>query len=299
MKSLSFFLKEGRATQNVAIFISGSGTNAEKILESISHKNHTSWQPSVIITDAPQKSNAPAIAAKFGVPLIKNDIKQFYKDRGEKRVSLQTENGQKIRQMWTDELRKILLPYQIDFGILAGFIPLSNITADFPCLNVHPGDLTVEREGKRLLVGLHTRPIETAILNNMQELRSSVIIAETYTGKGGEMDSGPILGISEPAPIDFMGISIQELKKTASARPLIRPFGGYKDILETVAKYNQEGLKRQGDWVVFPGVINDFASRKFAFDSTNKLYYRQKNEWIAIKTVVYGKKGKKLNLTVI
>ena len=293
MENLTFFLNKKKSSQNAAIFMSGSGTNAEKVLDSIAGQKEPSWTPSVIITDAPLKSRAPVIASKFGIPLIENDIKQFYKDRGEERISLLTKNGRRIRQEWTDKLREMLLPFQIDFGILAGFIPLTNITADFPCLNIHPGDLTVERKGKRLLVGLHTLPIETAIMNEMQELRSSVIIAETYTGEGGEMDSGPILGISGPVLIDFMGFSLQELKKAAQERPSKRPMGGYNDILVAVAKHNLERLKQQGDWIVFPGVVNDFASGKFAIDQSKKLHYRQKNEWIAVKTVIYGKKSKK------
>ena len=33
-----------------------------------------------------------------------------------------------------------------------------------------------------------------------------------------------------------------------------QPIGGYKDILETVARYNQERLKQQGDWVCLAGI---------------------------------------------
>ena len=289
MEKLNFFLKEKASGQNAAIFMSGSGTNAEKVLEHVFKRDKKAWNPSAIVTDAPKKSRASEIALKYNIPLIEHDIKQFYKARGEKRISLFTETGRKIRQEWTDELRKKLFPFQLDFGILAGFIPLTNITADFPCLNVHPGDLTVEQEGKRLLVGLHTLPIETAIINGRNELRSSVIIAQKYTGKGGEMDTGPILGISTPVQIDYMGFSLSELKIVAGKRAVQRPFGGYKDILENVAKHNQECLKREGDWIVLPRAVNDFALNNFAVDEAGKLYYRQKNVWNAVNTVVYCK----------
>jgi folate-dependent phosphoribosylglycinamide formyltransferase PurN len=289
MKNLSFFLEEKESEQSIAIFMSGSGTNAEKVLEYVSKLNKKAWSPSVIVTDAPQKSKASKIAQKYNIPLVEHDIKQFYRERGEKRVSLLTKIGCKIRHEWTDELRTMLLPFHVDFGILAGFIPLTNITADFPCLNVHPGDLTLERKGKRLLVGLHTLPIETAILHETNELRSSVIIAQPYTKKGGEMDTGPILGISSPVKIDFMGFSICDLKAAANKRPSQRPVGGYRDILENIAKHNQERLKQQGDWIVFPRVVNDFALNKFAIDEEKTLYYKQNNTWIAINTVVYSK----------
>ena len=165
--------------------------------------NSTNWSPAVIVTDTPQKSRAAEISQLNNIPLIEHDIRAFYKANCLNRISILTPEGQAVREKWTNKLREMLIPYNIDFGILAGFVPLTNITSDFPCLNIHPGDLTVEQNGKRLLVGLHTIPIELAIINGFSSLRSSVIIAQTYTGRGGEMDSGPILGISPEVPIDF------------------------------------------------------------------------------------------------
>ena len=44
--------------------------------------------------------------------------------------------------------------FLVSLGILAGFVPLTNLTSDFPCLNVHPADLTVTApDGRRLLAG--------------------------------------------------------------------------------------------------------------------------------------------------
>ena len=284
------FLNKKTSKQNAAIFMSGGGTNVEKLFEYIFAQKIKRWLPSVIITDAPKTSKASDIAFKFNIPITEHDIKQFYRKKGEKRVSLITETGRKIRQEWTNKLREMLSCFQIDFGILAGFIPLTNIMEDFPCLNVHPGDLTIERNGRRLLVGLHTLPIETAIINGIRELRASVVLVQKYTGRGNEMDTGPILGISAPIPIDFMGISLFKLKATAQKRPPQRPIGGYGDILENVAKHNQERLKRQGDWIVLPRVVDDFASNKFALDGHNNLYFKPNRSWVAIKTVVYNKK---------
>ncbi|OGV54660.1 MAG: hypothetical protein A2017_19265 [Lentisphaerae bacterium GWF2_44_16] len=274
--------------------MSGSGSNAEKLLDFVRNNPDCKWKPSVIITDAPEKSRARIIAANYSLPLIELDIVKFYKERGEARVTLMTENGRKIRGEWTEELRELLRPFSVDFGILAGFVPLSNITSDFPCLNIHPGDLTVEKNGRRLLVGLHTIPIETAILDGFSEMRSSVIIAQTYTGAGGEMDSGPILGISSPVKIDLHGKSLNELKAIAAARPAKRPPGGFKDILEDIAKANQEILKENGDWIVFPPAVDDFAAGNFGLDEKSNLFYRENNEWKQVKTVVYGRTSKSM-----
>ena len=277
--------------------MSGSGSNAEKILEFKAEHPGGAWNPAVIVTDAPLKSRAREIAEHQGLPLIELDIREFYKERGESRMSLMSERGREIREEWTDTLRNMLKPFDVDFGILAGFVPLTNITADFPCLNVHPGDLTVEKEnGMRLLVGLHTIPIEIAMLNGFTSLRSSVIIAQSYTGAGGEMDTGPILGISTPVEIDFQEYSLDQLKEIAAQRPDSRPVGGYKDQLEDLAKHNQELLKQGGDWVVFAPVVEDFAAGKFACDENGGLNVLENGEWSPIKTIEYGTDSRELKL---
>ncbi|MCX6986340.1 MAG: hypothetical protein NT118_16575 [Lentisphaerae bacterium] len=271
--------------------MSGSGSNAEKLLESIGNRGKTSWEASMIFTDAPLKSRAAKIADDYKIPYFELDILEFYRKRGEIKVSLASEKGREIREEWTEEVRKIIRPFNVDFGILAGFVPLTNITSDFPCLNVHPGDLTVEENGQRIFVGLHTVPIEMAIIRNCRSLRSSVIVAQTYTGRGGEMDSGPVLGISSPVKIDLGGSKPEDIDKIYRSRPPQRPPGGYKDILEEIAKKNQENLKINGDWVVFPPAVKDFASGKFGHDENNFLYYLADGGWKKIKTVEYSQTG--------
>ncbi len=294
---LKNFLNSKSDVTSAVIFMSGGGSNAEKLVGSLETEKNPHWKASIIFTDAPKKSRASEIAGKFNIPLISLDILEFYRMRGESKVSLATGKGREIREAWTNELRSLLAGYEIDFGILAGFVPLTNITSDFPCLNVHPGDLTVEEKGRRILVGLHTLPVETAILNGFPSLRSSVIIAQTYTGGGGEMDSGPILGISSPVEVDLGNYSLDEMKEAFRSRPAQRPIGGYGDLLEEMAKHNQELLKKKGDWIVFPPVVRDFASGKFAYDDDGSLFYLTGDGWMKIKTVEYGLSSEKPLLT--
>ena len=286
-----FIFNSGKPS--AAIFMSGSGSNAEKLLESLNSGSCNSWQAAVLVTDNPNKSRTVELAEKFNLPYVAIDLRAFYRERGETRMSLATQRGREIREEWTEALRVALSKYEIDFGILAGFVPLTNITNDFPCLNVHPGDLTVEKNNQRLLVGLHTIPIEIAILEGFTSLRSSVIIAQTYTGKGGEMDSGPILGLSEAVEIDLNGITLEEAKEIASKRPEKRPVGGYKDELERIAEFNQNLLKERGDWIVFPPAVDDFAAGNFGLDDQEQLYYKVDGDWKAIKTVIYSDKSAK------
>ena len=78
-------------------------------------------------------------------------------------------------------------------------------------------------DGQRLLVGLHTIPVERAIVEGLDYMRSSVILVEPYSGSGGEMDSGHILGLSPKVPIDFMGKDRQALIDGLAKRPAKRP----------------------------------------------------------------------------
>jgi folate-dependent phosphoribosylglycinamide formyltransferase PurN len=269
---------EGRLPRAV-IFVSGTGTNAQKAIE-----QRKTWEPAVIVTDV-KGCPAAALAEKFTLPLIEFDIADFYRQNGEDKVSLRTDHGRELREMWTEQLRQKLQDYQFDFGLLAGFASLSNITDDFPCLNVHPGDLTVENDqGERLLTGLHAIPIEKAILMGHNFLRSSVILALPYSDDGGDMDSGLILGVSQPVPVDLQGYSLEQLAALKAAR-----IKGKKpeDALRQIAQNNQESLKIDGDWVVFPPVVNDFAAGLFSLNDT-AIVYCLNNENLRVKTVEYG-----------
>ena len=240
-----FLTTSATTPARLAIFMSGSGTNAEQVIRRIRDNGEDNPVEIVaLVTDAPDTSRTRELGGKYSLNVVANDIRDFYRKHGETRVSIRTPAGRELRQQWTDSLRKQLEPLRIDFAVFAGFVPLTNITADFPCLNVHPGDLTYLKDGSRYLVGLHTVPIERALLQGLEALRSSVIIAVPYTGAGEDMDSGPILGISSPVPVELAGTALQQLQQCADKRPAKRPKGGYGDKLEEIAKLNQENLKR-------------------------------------------------------
>lgn len=289
----SLFTATKHSKPHVGIFLSGSGTNAEHVLEYLTGLPECPVDVKALVTDAPETSRARELGRRFGIPVVESDIRQYYFARGEKRVSIATERGQEIRQEWTDGLRAMIAEYEFDFAIFAGFVPLTNLTRDFPCLNVHPGDLTYLSGGRRVLVGLHTVPIERAILAGLGYMRSSVIVAQTYTGQGGEMDSGPVLGISGEVPLDLQGKQVEAMLEDQRKRPLVRPKGGFGDTLEEVAKANQEALKIHGDWVVLPKVVVDYAAGRYALDEAGKLYYRIGAKWHPIETVIYYENGQK------
>ena len=156
-------MNERHRKPQVGIFLSGSGTNAERVLDCLAHLDDPPVAVTALVTDAPETSRAHELGQRFGIPVVASDIRRFYEQHGERRVSIATPSGQEVRQLWTDGLRRLIEPCEFDFAVFAGFVPLTNLTEDFPCLNVHPGDLTYTENGRRLLVGLHTIPIERAI----------------------------------------------------------------------------------------------------------------------------------------
>ncbi len=274
-----------------AIFLSGSGSNAEVLLNDWQENRESiSYEIGVLVTDRPRTCRAPELARKFNLPLVAVDIAEFYAANGEDAIALTTPKRRELRERWTDQLRRELKPYQVDFVLLAGFVPLTNITRDYPCLNVHPGDLTIEdSSGRRILAGLHFKPVETAIVKGMEILRSSVIIAGTYTGNGtGEMDTGHVLGVSAPMHVQLNGIELGKLQEIYWNRK-----AGEKaeDVLRAIAWRNLEDLKHAGDHVVFPAVARDFASGRFGY-SGDRLYFRlDGGSFAEVKTVEYFPDG--------
>jgi len=253
--------------KRVAIFMSGSGTNAEVLLQSCTPGS--SYEIAVLVTDNPRGSNTFMLADRYRTDVVALDIKAFYAARGEESIALTSPHRCQLREEWTDKLRAALRPYHIDFAVLAGFVPLCNITADYPCLNVHPGDLTVEENKVRILAGLHFKPVETAILRGFPTLRSSVILAQPFQGNGAaEMDAGPVLGISPAVPVELFGHTLAELTACAKART----HAPYRDVLREVAQKNLENLKYRGDHVVLPPVVEAFAAGKYRVED-NDLYY--------------------------
>ena len=280
------FEAPGGRKARLALFLSGSGSNARRILE-IARNGECSYEIAVLVTDAPESSAASALSAEFSVPMVASDIRHYYAEHGENGIALNSPRRCELRDMWSDELYNEVVKFNVDAGILAGFIPLSNIVGKLPCLNVHPGDLTVTENGVRILAGLHYRPVETAILRQM-ELRSSVILAQNYQGDGKrEQDSGPILGISSAVKIDLEGHSIGELQAISDSRTS----APYDDVLRKLAHKNVEQLKLQGDHIVFPRAIEHFVRGDYATDEKGQLYFYQNEKWEPVTTVEFRADG--------
>ena len=291
----NFFQIRSESKARTAIFVSGSGTNAEKILDFEKENGKKCfYEPVCIVTDRPGRCRADFLAKKYNLPLISEDINEFYQSKGLSGISLATEESRKVREDWTQVLYEKIAPLKVDFGIFAGFIPLTNITDHFPCLNVHPGDLTeCDENGERILVGLHTIPIHKAFEEGFETLRSSVIVACAYEDSGAGMDEGIVLGISQEVPFDYKGKDREFWSKEYSSRTTQKPKGGWQDEYQNFLSFNQEKLKVKGDWVVFPQVVNDFAAGRFAHVA-EKLFYKSGKAWLPVEVIEYFEGSKEI-----
>ncbi|WDE96721.1 hypothetical protein PQO03_01925 [Lentisphaera profundi] len=286
-----FFEIPPNGKARAAIFISGSGTNAIKILELWNKDPETcKFIPSCLVTDRPERCAAREIAKQFNIPLIEHDIFSFYKSKNLKSISLASSEGRLAREEWTQGLIQKLNIYPLEFAIFAGFIPLCNITEQLPCLNVHPGDLTVtDKSGNRLLTGLHAIPIELAVINDIDHMRTTVIVASAYSSSGAGMDEGTIIGLSPEVDIDYQGRKVSEYQELHKNRS-----GKINDPLRDMANANQEALKADGDWVVFPPSVNDFASGRFSIDEKGQLYLDTNGNYLPIEYIEYRQNQKEI-----
>ena len=276
-----------------AILMSGTGVNAGALLADLESRGGTApWQCVVMGTDAPLTSQTSRIAGRYGCPVVALDIREFYRKRGLDTISIATEAGRAARQEWTAEFWRLLAPYRPDFALLAGFMPLTDLPACLPCLNVHPGDLTVsDAAGVRLLAGLAYRPIEYVLCDDdMTELRSSVILPSPFfQASGATVDDGPVLGISPAVPVDRGGATAAGLRKIRDGRtPGVVP----QDELRRLAQSHLEKLKNQGDLAVFPAVAAAFAGGRYA-RLGERLFFRTADTWQEVRTVAFGPAGEK------
>ena len=74
MEKLSFFIKNEKKVQSAAIFLSGTGTNAEAILKYLAENSVEELAISVLITDRPEASRAKEIAQNFDIPVLEHSV---------------------------------------------------------------------------------------------------------------------------------------------------------------------------------------------------------------------------------
>ncbi|HPD61071.1 MAG TPA: formyltransferase family protein [Thermodesulfobacteriota bacterium] len=228
-------------------FMSGSGTNIRKILEhqiKLEKQAGTSPFKLVVLFSDNMNSNASKIGMEYDIPVIIRDIAGFYAQRGKKRSDLS------IRPEFDAETVKALSPFEVKVGVYGGYMSVvtSPVINAFLGVNVHPADLSIEEGGKRKFTGDHA--VRDAILAGEKTISSTTHIVEET------VDQGPILMISPPLPVIVK-------KEWDLSNP---------EHLKQAEAFNQERLKENGDWLIFPKTIEYLATGRYGKDETGKLY---------------------------
>ena len=137
-------LKNLNLKKRIAIFASGSGSNAQKIMEYF--KKHNDVEVAIILTNNPE-AYVLQRADNFEIPSHIFDKHEFYK---------------------TDDVVNLLKNLQVDIIVLAGFLWLipQNLLKSFPnkIINIHPA-LLPKHGGK----GMYGDKVHQSILDSAEE----------------------------------------------------------------------------------------------------------------------------------
>ena len=236
----------------VAVFMSGSGTNIQKLLDlekSLRKENKAiPFEVVFIFSDRSDgKCRGEFLAREAGIPYFSYDIRRFHEIRNVKRT-VRTADGLRLRREYDSVARKLIQAFDVDISALGGY--MSYITLD-RCVNVHPADLSIQNEdGSRMFVG--DDAVLDAIKAGQAELRASTLWADAG------VDTGPLLMVSDPLPVQLPD-RIELLAKDP-------------ERLRRIADEHQEQLKQVGDWRIFPQTILMIAQGRFAIDENSMIY---------------------------
>lgn len=267
-----------------AILMSGTGSNARKLLEYLPPDQSTPhYEMRLIVSDNPG-SNYRKIADEYGVEGLLNDIYEFcgvpHPDRGLTPEDRKKLREPKRREQFDRSTDRILYRYGVQLLALAGY---DWVIAPFLCrkyivLNVHPGDLRVrDSSGRRRYIGLGWIPTAKAILAGERVVHSTTHLVTA------ELDGGPIARVSQGVSIDLPAGTAPKniLPAGVELRDVIRRQGRGNDsafaptLLVTHSKQVQERLKEFGDWIEFPRTLSQVAglmrSNRLGRDASGKL----------------------------
>ncbi|MFA5869261.1 MAG: formyltransferase family protein [Candidatus Bathyarchaeia archaeon] len=238
----------------VACFMSGSGTNAEKIIER-SQRHGSSYRVELIFTDVKDDAldregkkacRALDIAREHGIAYECVDIMDFYRSRGHS-----SKKDLNLRPHFDRQVVAAIEKHRVDLIALAGYMSITTRPLldgyDGRIINVHPADLTVMEGGERKYVGIHT--VRDAILSGERVIRATTHVVRE------RVDNGEILVLSKPVAVRLPpGATLERL-------------GGDKELLRAVVEEHQDRLKREGDWVVYPLTVQMVGGGRFALEN--------------------------------
>jgi folate-dependent phosphoribosylglycinamide formyltransferase PurN len=228
--------------------MSGSGSNLRRILERrqalATERGRAPFEVVAIFSDS-WNSRATELGREFDLPVVTRDIASFYAVRGRPRRDLA------LRAEFDAATVAALRPFGATAAAYAGYMSVATapLLEAFLGINVHPADLSIERDGRRRYTG--DQAVRDALVAGERELRSTTHIIEAV------VDGGRLLAISPPVAVE----------RPAGFDPADR------GALRQLAAEHQERLKRGGDWVVFPRTLEWLAEGRIAADGAGALHF--------------------------
>ena len=259
MSSPKIYSPRPERRMRVACFVSGSGTNARRIIER-SLADDSLYEVALIFTDVrddrlkksgEKRCRAKDLAEEYDISYECEDIRDFYRSKGHR-----NRRDLSLRPEFDERVVAKIATHGIDLIALAGYMSITTepLLAAYRgrIVNVHPADLSLMDGDERRYVGIHV--VRDAILAGETELRASTHVARQ------KVDYGEILVVSEPVPVELpKGVSVDEL-------------GDDKGLLRGVVDTHQDRLKELGDWVIFPLTIQMIAEGRFALNGEGGVY---------------------------
>lgn len=220
----------------IAGLISGSGSNLMRIIERGKEIDLVRGRPLyevAVIFSDNSQSKAKKIGETYGIPTIIHDLKNFCRERGF------SEGDLEARKQYDLMTAETLKHFDVGIAAYAGYMRIATapLINSFLGINVHPADLSIMENGKRKYTGAHA--VRDAIEAGEKQLFSTTHIVRS------KVDYGEILMISPPCNVDS----------------------------RLTPEQNQEGLKKAGDWIVFPKTLELIADGKFSLDESGNVYF--------------------------
>lgn len=229
--------------------MSGSGSNLRKIIEHQEQLREREggclFQMVAIFSDN-AASKALEIGKEHDLPVIIHDIGSFYKKHRAPRSDLT------LREKFDQLTVEMLSVFKAEVAAFGGYMSLATrpLIRAFTGVNVHPADLSVLESGKRKWTGGHA--VRDQVSAGAKILRATTHLIEP------ECDMGRIFMISKP-----LAVAVPEgLDPKDPAQ------------LQKIADYNQDRLKENGDWVIFPRTIEEIARGNFQRDESGAFYFK-------------------------
>jgi len=237
----------------IAVFMSGSGINAVKIIEHqnqlrlLDSRQEPPYKVVVIFTDNKKEDNeSERIGNRFNIPVKTHDLKNMMK---------YGINDLSKREEYFRIVANNLKQYEIDCIVLADYrlIVTDPLISEYRnrIFNVHPADLSIRNAaGEAIYTGCGA--VRAAILDGRQDIRASTHIVT------GRLDQGNPLLISKPLKVTL----------SRSEREVLRDRNNpmHKGPIREIADRHQNKLKEIGDLEIYPLTIELISKGRFTID---------------------------------